>query len=63
MEHVHVAFPNLDYDKIPVNVVKKWNITEPKEIGDTVFFWVGDVCCKMFKDEYDNLFNNNLKTK
>lgn len=57
MEYVHVAFPNLDYDIIPVNIVKKWNITEPKEIGDVVFFWVGDVYCKIPKNEYIALFH------
>jgi len=59
MEYVHVAFPNLDYDKIPVNIVKKWNITEPREIGDTVFFWAGDVYCQMPKNEYVYLFSKN----
>jgi hypothetical protein len=56
METVLVAFPNLDYDRISIDVVRKWKIRESREIGDTVFFWVGD--CQMPKADFDRAFVN-----
>jgi hypothetical protein len=56
METVLVAFPNLDYDRISIDVVRKWKIRESREIGDTVFFWVGDAYCQMPKADFDRAF-------
>ena len=55
-EYVYVAFPNHNYEKIHIDVVRKWNIREPEQIDDVVFFWVGDLRCKMSKEDYVRLF-------
>ncbi len=54
-EYVFVAPPNLDYEKIHIDVVKKWIIKDPKYIGDEVFFWVGGSYCKMSKSDFDKI--------
>jgi hypothetical protein len=52
---IYIGFPNLDYEAISINIVRKWNITEPQTIGDTVFFWVGEVYCQMSEEDFKKL--------
>lgn len=55
MKTLNVAFPNDDFEPIPLDIVKRWNITEPRIIDDTVFFLVGDLLCKMSVEDFNEL--------
>jgi len=54
-EKVYVQFPNDEPIGLDLNLVKKWDIIEPREIGDTVFFWSGGVYFSMFKKDFIKL--------
>jgi hypothetical protein len=54
---VLIGFPNLDPEWIPIRVVKNWEVREPRQIGDTVFFWVGSTYCQMPEDHFCRVFS------
>jgi hypothetical protein len=55
-EKVYVSFPNEGEYGISENIIKKWIITEPKEIGDTIFFWSGGIYLSMKKEDFKKVF-------
>lgn len=57
-DKVYVSFPNEGEISLNIDIVKKWIIKEPKEIGDTVFFWSGGLYMSMSKVDFDNIFKS-----
>lgn len=57
---IYVSFPNEGEYSIDVDIVKKWDISEPKEIGDSIFFWSGGLYLAMNKKDFKNIFNTIL---
>lgn len=55
-EKVYVLFPNDCEYEINENILKKWVITDPKEIGDTIFFWCGGIYLSMKKEDFKRFF-------
>ena len=54
-EKINVSFPNEGPVGLDFDLVVKWDITDPKEIGDNVFFWSGGIYFSVDKSDYEKL--------
>lgn len=57
---VNVQFPNESTQSIPVDTVRTWNPTKPEKWGDSVFFFVDDLCLSLKAVDYDKIFKTNF---
>jgi hypothetical protein len=62
-DKINISFPNDGPISIDFDIVSKWDIENPKEIGDTVFFWYGGLYLSVDKKEFDRIINANKKMR
>ena len=53
LSEIVVNFPNIGETNLKLETVRKWDITDIKEIGDTVFFSYGGTCLSVKSKDFN----------
>jgi len=57
-EEVFITLPNEGEIPFSVDLIAKWNPTNVREVGNTIFFTYGGSSFSMRKEDFETHFNN-----